>query len=239
VKEVGHPKFYFFDTGVVRALAGHVREPLERAERGPLLETYVFHELRAYQDYAGCGGDFSYWGTPSRAEVDFVGTRARRAVGIEVKATPRWRAEDTRSLAGLVEAGVVKRAYGVNEGSVPLRIGRVDVPKPDWILRPRDPGRSMARMPHHRGVILLVIALIVAAPVVSAVTFESWTDGIYDAESDYGVQATNCNSAAVVCEPVLTVGPALVVLATLSIIDEAPVAPTTLPTADTRAPPPA
>ena len=39
VKEVGHPKFYFFDTGDVRALAGRLREPLERAERGPLLET--------------------------------------------------------------------------------------------------------------------------------------------------------------------------------------------------------
>lgn len=29
VKEVGHPNFYFFDTGAVRALAGRLREPLE------------------------------------------------------------------------------------------------------------------------------------------------------------------------------------------------------------------
>jgi len=45
VNEVGHPKFYFFDTGVVRALRGATREPVERAERGPLLETLVLHEL--------------------------------------------------------------------------------------------------------------------------------------------------------------------------------------------------
>jgi predicted AAA+ superfamily ATPase len=127
VKEVGHPKFYFFDTGVVRALASRVRDPLERDERGSLLETYVFHELRAYQDRAGCGGDFSYWGTPSRAEVDFVWTRARRAVGIEVKAAARWRTGDGQALAGLVETGIVNRAYAVYEGASPLRAGAVHV----------------------------------------------------------------------------------------------------------------
>lgn len=136
VKEVGHPKFYFFDTGVTRALADRLREPLERAERGPLLETYVFHELQAYQDDAGCGGQFSYWGTPSRAEVDFVWTRARRAVGIEVKASTRWRREDARALAGLVDTGVVSRAYGVYEGASSLRVGRVDVlPVPTFLER--------------------------------------------------------------------------------------------------------
>jgi predicted AAA+ superfamily ATPase len=127
VKEVGHPKFFFFDTGVVRALAGRSHEPLERAERGPLLETYVLHELRAYQDHAGAGGEFSYWGTPSRAEVDFVWTRARQAVGIEVKAVARWRAEDARALEGLLDAGLVRRAWAVYEGTVPLRAGSVEV----------------------------------------------------------------------------------------------------------------
>ena len=41
VKEVAHPKFYFFDPGVVRALAGRLREPVGAEERGHLLETYV------------------------------------------------------------------------------------------------------------------------------------------------------------------------------------------------------
>ena len=127
VKEVGHPKFYFFDTGVVRALAGRSREPLERAERGPLLETYVFHELRTHQDQSGAGREFSYWGTPSRAEVDFIWTRGRRAVGIEVKAITRWRGEESRALAELVTSGIVQRAFAVYEGSRPLRSGPVDV----------------------------------------------------------------------------------------------------------------
>jgi predicted AAA+ superfamily ATPase len=136
VKEVAHPKFYFFDPGVVRALAGRSRDPLERAERGPLLETYVLHELRAYQDHAGAGGDLSYWGTPPRGEVDFVWTRARRSVGIEVKAMTRWRSEDARPLASLLEAGIVGRAVGVYEGATPLRVGRIDVlPVRDFLDR--------------------------------------------------------------------------------------------------------
>jgi predicted AAA+ superfamily ATPase len=135
VKEVGHPKFYFFDPGVVRALAGRAREPLERAERGPLLETYIFHELRAYQDHAGCGGDFSYWSTPARSEVDFVWTRARHAVAIEVKASPRWRGEDGRALAGLLDAGAVRRAFAVYEGGARLRAGSVEVLPVETFLR--------------------------------------------------------------------------------------------------------
>lgn len=47
VKEVASPKLYIFDPGVARALAGRAREPLEREERGFLLETWIVHEVRA------------------------------------------------------------------------------------------------------------------------------------------------------------------------------------------------
>src|SRR5262249_23476342 len=39
VKEIAHPKFYFFDTGVVRALSRRHLDPIESSERGPLFET--------------------------------------------------------------------------------------------------------------------------------------------------------------------------------------------------------
>jgi predicted AAA+ superfamily ATPase len=39
VKETRHPKFYFFDPGVVRGIGGRLREPLDEEERGRLLET--------------------------------------------------------------------------------------------------------------------------------------------------------------------------------------------------------
>lgn len=123
VKETSHPKFYLFDCGVARALAGRLREPLEAAERGTLLETLVFHELRAQIAYAGLGGSLSYYRTPAGTEVDFVWSRGSRAVGIEVKASGRWRPEFGRALAELHGAGVLSDCVGVYLGERPLQAG--------------------------------------------------------------------------------------------------------------------
>lgn len=127
VKEVGHPKFYFFDTGAVRALARGLREPIAAVERGVLLETYLLHELRAWIDASGCGGELSYWRTPSGTEVDFVWNRGGRSVGIEVKAAERWRREDGAALRELLAAGRLRRAFGVYRGQTALRDGEVSV----------------------------------------------------------------------------------------------------------------
>jgi uncharacterized protein len=127
VKEVEHPKFYFFDTGAARALAGHLREPVTDTERGHLLETYVLHELRAYMNRSGCGGQLYYWRTPSGSEVDFIWMRASKAVGIEVKAADRWRSGDGMPLTTLREAGKIRSAFAVYLGSRGLRDGPVDV----------------------------------------------------------------------------------------------------------------
>ncbi len=43
VKEASKPKLYLFNAGVVRALAGLLREPIEKAERGTLHERLVLH----------------------------------------------------------------------------------------------------------------------------------------------------------------------------------------------------
>lgn len=116
VKEVGHPKFYFFDTGVVRALRGATRDPVERQERGPLLETLVLHELRAHMAIAGTGGEIAYWRTPSGGEIDFIWRRGKRAVGIEVKASSRYRSEDAATLREFVERKLLGAAYMVYDG---------------------------------------------------------------------------------------------------------------------------
>jgi predicted AAA+ superfamily ATPase len=104
VKEARHPKFFFFDPGVVRAIAGRTREALGQEERGALLETLVLHELRAWINVANCGGELSYWRTPSGTEVDFIWSRGARAIAIEVKAGKTWRAEYSRGLKSLAEA---------------------------------------------------------------------------------------------------------------------------------------
>jgi len=127
VKEVASPKFYFFDPGVVRALAGRLREPLDGLERGFQLETWILHELRAAIAYQNIGGELRYWRTPSGAEVDFVWTRGAKAVGIEVKSAAKWRPEFAKVLNGLIDDGVLRAGFGVYTGAVELKVGKVRV----------------------------------------------------------------------------------------------------------------
>jgi predicted AAA+ superfamily ATPase len=133
VKEVGHPKFYLCDPGVARALAGKVRDAVHDTERGPLLETLVLHELRAWQNDAGTGGDILYWRTPSGSEMDFVWRRGSRAVGVEVKASTRWRKGDGDVLNERIEDGTIGSGWGVYLGDAPLRDRKVKVlPYAQW-----------------------------------------------------------------------------------------------------------
>ncbi len=127
VKELSHPKFYFFDPGAVRALSGRLHDTLGDAERGPLLETYLLHELRASIQRSGCGGQLAYWRTPSGSEVDFVWTRGAKAVGIEVKGASRWRREDGAALSTLYAEKTIQKAFGVYLGREVLRAGSVSV----------------------------------------------------------------------------------------------------------------
>ncbi len=127
VKEVASPKFYLFDPGVARALAGRAREPLDGSERGFLLETWVLHELRAAMALHNAGGQLHYWRTPHGREVDFIWTRAKRAVGIEVKASERWRPEFGAPLKGLLAERIVQKGFGVYTGTVELKDGPLRV----------------------------------------------------------------------------------------------------------------
>lgn len=127
VKEVASPKFYLFDPGVARALAGRLREPIDEMERGFLLETWILHELRAAIAYQNLGGSLHHWRTPSGSEVDFVWTRATRAVGIEVKAATRWKHGFGGPLKSLIEDRVVRSGIGVYTGTAELRDGPLHV----------------------------------------------------------------------------------------------------------------
>jgi len=127
VREAAHPKFYLFDPGVVRAAAGRLRAPLHDSERGPALETWVQHELRAHLAHAGVGGELAYYRTPAGVEVDFVWSGPEYAVGIEVKAARRWRPADGTGLRDLHQRGVIRRAIGVYGGARAQKDGPIQV----------------------------------------------------------------------------------------------------------------
>lgn len=127
VKEVANPKFYLFDTGVARTLAGQLREPLHATERGPLLEAWVLHEVRAHLRDHDVGGELAYWRLPSGLEVDLIWQRGGRRVGIEVKGSERWRSEDGAGLRALDEAVGLDRRVVVYLGDRRLKDKDIDV----------------------------------------------------------------------------------------------------------------
>lgn len=144
IKEVQHPKFYLFDPGVARGAGGRLREPLERGERGPLLETLVLHELRAAVNCQNLGGTFAYWRTPSGSEVDFVWERGKKRVGIEVKAAGEWRREFGGALAELRAEGKLTAAFAVYGGRQRLKDRGIVVLPVAEFMRELAAGRVLA-----------------------------------------------------------------------------------------------
>ncbi len=126
VKEVSNAKFYFFDTGVVRALAKQLDDDLG-AEKGELLETLVLHEIKLYSDYLSQRWEVNYWGTPSKNEVDFVISKGKKRIGIEVKAAKKWKKEFNSGLDVLLDNNKIASAYGVYLGSEILKSCKVTV----------------------------------------------------------------------------------------------------------------
>lgn len=108
---VGHPKFYFFDAGVYRAV--RPRGPLDAPEQiaGAALETLVFHELGATSQNLGLDYDLYYWRTAGGMEVDFVLYGPRGIVAFEVKRKRRLAGHDLRGLRAFLQDYPMAKAY--------------------------------------------------------------------------------------------------------------------------------
>lgn len=125
VKERHHPKLYWTDPGVVRAVRRELHPPTA-TERGPLLEGWIGILLRAYGDpLAGLGRRYdllSYW-APSTGgtEVDFLIQRDNEFVAIEVKAKPRLDPRDFVGLKAIAELPGIRRRVVVFLGERPFR----------------------------------------------------------------------------------------------------------------------
>ena len=122
VRERRHPKLYWVDPGLVRALAGSSGAP-DPGTSGALLEGWIAQCLRAYHDYNGLYDEIAYWAPADaqKTEVDFLLRRGRRFVAIEVKATPRWRPDLTKGLRAVGSLAGVDRRIVVYQGTQRLR----------------------------------------------------------------------------------------------------------------------
>lgn len=144
-----HPKFYFFDPGVYRAI--RPRGPLDTEAEidGAALETLFLSQLRAVNDGFDLGYEIKYWRTQRGAEVDFVLYGERGLFAFEIKRSDRLRSDDLDGLRAFVEDYPVAKAYVVHLGrertlhgaieGIPLREALLHLRE---ILEGRDPGRA-------------------------------------------------------------------------------------------------
>jgi len=118
LRERHHPKFYWFDPGVVRALKGY-RQPPTLEERGALLEGLVAQSLKAYLHYSKAFENMCYWCPTENQnqEVDFVLLRSDEAWAIEVKSSPRLRNEYLAGLKAISGLKHLKRKILLYTGS--------------------------------------------------------------------------------------------------------------------------
>lgn len=124
---IQHSKFYFFDTGVYRAI--RPRGPLDTPELidGAALETLVLQNLQGCIDNQHLGYQIHYWRTVSGNEVDFVLYGEHGLVAIEVKRSRTVTAKDVSSLKSFSEdypAADLVLLYG---GTERLQMGPVSV----------------------------------------------------------------------------------------------------------------
>lgn len=98
---IKHPKFYFFDTGVHRALTKKISVDLERktSEYGRAFEHFLIAEIIRLARYYELDYEFSFYHSSNHAEVDLViETPEEITYAIEIKATEN---PDLSSLRGL------------------------------------------------------------------------------------------------------------------------------------------
>ena len=106
-KPITTSKYYLFDMGVTRILQN--RSPIRRKspEYGEAMESYIFHELKAYVDYCQAGS-LHYWRSTSGFEVDFI---LADRVAIEVKASENISRQDLKNLQALQEEKKLKHYF--------------------------------------------------------------------------------------------------------------------------------
>ena len=95
------PKFYFFDTGVQRALAEVLTLPLVESSYGygKTFEHFIILELHRRSSYLRNDFKFSFLVTKDDAEIDLIVERpGRKTILIEIKSTTTMREDHVSTL---------------------------------------------------------------------------------------------------------------------------------------------
>jgi predicted AAA+ superfamily ATPase len=142
-KTTKHPKFFFYDVGVFLTIRpeGPLDSPEER--EGAALETLVFQELRAQNEYKKWGYEFYSWAISQGPDVDLVLYGKNGIIAIEVKRAKRLRGGELKGLDAFKDEYKMARTFLLYGGDEERNIaGHQIVPVEAFI---RNPGAYIAR----------------------------------------------------------------------------------------------
>lgn len=127
-RQLGNPKFYFFDSGVQRALNNTLTVELKPQTYafGTAFEHFVINEINRLQSYAKKDYRFSYLRTKDGVEIDLIIERPglKRAL-VEIKSTARVAEDDVRALQQLGNDVPNSEAFCLSLDPAPKKIGAV------------------------------------------------------------------------------------------------------------------
>ena len=125
---VGHPRFYFFDTGVTNALNRRFGAAIDPALRGRLFEQWIVLECARAIDNAQSEARLFYWRTNVGAEVDLVIERhGKLRAAIEIKSKRKVVPADFSGLRSFAAENPKVPLVVVAEVPAAARVGEVDV----------------------------------------------------------------------------------------------------------------
>lgn len=122
------PKFYFFDTGLVRSLQNSLQMPLESGTTafGDLFEQFVIQEFFKLNDYYKTHFEFSFIRTKDEAEIDLIVERpGLPLLAIEIKSTHKADQLEMNAFERLAsDLGKVEMWY-LSRDEIPQTSGKV------------------------------------------------------------------------------------------------------------------
>lgn len=124
-----HPKYYFFDTGIVQTLIGRAAQPVKEGttEFGRSFEHFIILEIMRLASYADKNWHFFHWRSAAGAEVDLVIETPEGVWAIEVKTGSRIESVDLQGLRSFQTDHPHARAVCVSTTDRAYRAGSFNV----------------------------------------------------------------------------------------------------------------
>ena len=114
VREKRHPKFYWIDPGLARAVKNQLG-PVAMEERGTLFEGWILGLLRACNEGGKLYDDIRYWAS-ANVEVDFLLRRGGEFVAVEAKSSRRIDESQLSGLRAIADLPAIARRIVVYPG---------------------------------------------------------------------------------------------------------------------------